>query len=153
MAVEVLIDEPGLRLGVIGPHVVAQWTRPPSAPELMRMRNVLRPWVARVGAFAAINLIDIGQLVPMDELARHEVATTQRLFAKEQRALANVIEGKGFLAASARSIVASLALLSRAPFEQRTFGEIESAATWVTGFFPGTSVADLVGATETVRAR
>lgn len=152
---ELLLTEPELRLGAIGPFVVAQWLRPPSAAQMRQMRTSLRPWVSRTGAFASLNLIDVAQLAPMDEGAREEVAVTQRLFAAEQRALANVIEGTGFVASAARSVAAGVAFLSRVTFPQRVFDRSASACAWLRGFFPDHPVGPgaLERAVESLRAR
>jgi hypothetical protein len=149
-----LLTEPELRLGAIGPFVLAQWLRPPTAPQMRQMRTSLRPWVSRTGSFASVNLIDIAQLAPMDDAAREEVAVTQRLFAAEQRALANVIEGSGFVASAARSVAAGVAFLSRVSFQQRVFDRPGPACAWLAGFFPGEAVgaAALERAVESLRA-
>jgi hypothetical protein len=111
--------------------------------------------VGRIGSFAALNLVDVSTFIPMDDAARKEVAVTQRVFAAEQRALANVIEGDGFMGSTARSVAAGVALLSRVPFQQRVFESPGPACAWLAGFFPGEPVgaADLEQAVAALRGR
>jgi len=125
-----------LRVTSVGVVIVARWLAPPSAEDMRLMRITLRPFVTRLDAFCALNVIDIENAAPMSEEARREVAQTQKEFAGRQRGLANVIEGHGFWAASIRSVASGLAFLSRVSFEQKIFDTVEPAADWLEALFP-----------------
>lgn len=121
-----------------GVVIVARWLAAPNAEDVRAMRAALRPFVSHHAAFCSMNVIDIEHATPMSEDARYEVAMTQKEFEGRQRGLANVIEGRGFWAASIRSVASGVALLSRVRFEQRIFDHVESGAHWLaTLFSPG----------------
>jgi hypothetical protein len=139
-ALELRIDEPYLRLIGVGPVTIGLWLRVPTSSDIRDMRDAIRPYVAQFDAFVALNIVDISRAAPMGEDVRREVAETQREFDGRQRALANVIEGDGFYAASVRSIASGMAILSRVKFEQRIFGTVEPAAMWLASTLPPTKV-------------
>jgi len=125
-----------LRITSTGVVVVARWLAAPTAADVRLMRFALRPYVGRLDAFCSLNVVDIEHATPMADDARKEVAQTQREFEGRQRGLANVIEGRGFWAASIRSVASGLALLSRVKFEQRIFDAVDPAALWLETLFP-----------------
>lgn len=137
-----------LRIVSSGSVIIARWLAPPTAEDMRLMRLALRPWVMRHESFCSLNVIDIEHASPMTDDARIEVAQTQKEFEGRQRGLANVIEGRGFWAASIRSVASGLAFLSRVKFEQKIFDTVQPAASWLATLFPpGT-----VDANEVMRA-
>jgi hypothetical protein len=130
-AVHIWIDEPALTCATWRSLVIAKWHAAPSATTVRAMREALTPYVGRQDAFAAINVVEIGDLGTLPEDARAEVVLTQRTFAEKQRALATVIHGEGFWAATVRSITAGLGALSRVKFPQRVFDHVDPATRWI----------------------
>ena len=129
-----------LRIVSAGNVIVARWLAPPTAEDMRLMRLALRPWVMRHESFCSLNVIDIEHASPMAEDARIEVAQTQKEFDGRQRGLANVIEGKGFWAASIRSVASGLAFLSRVKFEQKIFDTVDPAVAWLATLFPAGTI-------------
>lgn len=96
------------------------------------MRELLRAELSkRRSPFAAMNFIEARDATSFDESVRAEVAVTQREFASQQAALATVIEGAGFFAATVRGVATGVALLARTSFPQRVFEHTDEAALWV----------------------
>lgn len=148
--VSVVIDEPTLTLATWQKLVIARWRSAPTATTVRAMREALVPYVGRSDAFGAINIVEIADAGTLPDDARHEVVATQRLFAAKQRALATVIRGDGFWAATIRSVAAGLAVLGRVDFPQRVFHDIDPAVRWLAPKIPGLGTETVPAAIEAV---
>jgi len=129
--IELLVESATLTLGLYRSLVIARWVAAPSAEAMRTMRLALTPFVERSHGFSAINVVDIRNVGTLADDARTEVAKTQRFFEVKQRALANVILGRGFWGATIRGVTASLAVLSGVRFPQRVFDDVEPAMGWL----------------------
>jgi hypothetical protein len=111
--------------------LVARWKRVPTPAQMRSVRRAIRGVVSRSGEFAAINFVEARNATALPDDVRDEIAATQREFDHQQRALATVVEGTGFWAATVRSVAVGLALMSRTRFPQRVFGRSDDACAWV----------------------
>jgi hypothetical protein len=68
---------------------------------------------------------------PLLKELRAEAERLMTTSPKELLAVAEVIEGSGFLAATVRSIATGLVLVTRPPFPTRIFAGVEPAAAWL----------------------
>lgn len=149
-SVHTWVDGPALTCATWRSLVIARWHAPPSATNVRAMREALVPYVQGVEAFAALNLVEIADIGTMSEDARVEVVTTQRLFEAKQRALATVIHGEGFWAATIRSVAGGLAVLSRVKFPQRVFHGVDPAVRWLAPMLADVGDARVQSALEAI---
>jgi hypothetical protein len=107
-------------------------------PTKARLRRIgaVQEGVARrfPGGYAALALLpDVPHVGFVGELREEAVRLTLST-PKELRAVAEVIEGKGFLAATVRSIATGLMLVARPAWSMRVFAGIEPAAAWLSSW-------------------
>ncbi len=103
---------------------------------------------------AALIVIDSDAKPPSDAI-RAEIHRTLLAFGGKICAIAQIVEGKGFMAAAKRSALSMVALLARFPFPLRIFGETMEGAVWLAVQLPAGGVRfdtrALCDAAESVR--
>lgn len=126
----ILHDTPAVTVAAFGPYCLGRWRDIPNARDLEAMHLELQKWAGTVGAFAALNVIDVRAVVDIPRDAQKVIARIQSSFDRQQVALATVLPAKGYVAAAVRGIVAVMSLMSDARFEQEVFDAALPAARW-----------------------
>jgi hypothetical protein len=104
----------------------------PTAEGLRRMGAVQRDVAARFpGGYAALAMLPMVRRPAMTRELREEAERLTSSSPPELRAVAEVIDGKGFLAATLRSVATSMVMLTRPAWPMRVFAGVEPAAAWL----------------------
>jgi hypothetical protein len=85
------------------------------------------------GGIVAFSIANGGVKLP-DEDVRVAAAREMDRVRRLNRCAATVIEGTGFWAGAARSVVTAINLLGRPGFPTRVFGDVRTAAEWAQAF-------------------
>ena len=107
----------------------------PTAEHLHTVAAIQRDVAARFpGGYAALAILPVlaPQPLPRDMLDAAQALTSSA--PPEMQAVAEVIEGKGFLAATARSVATGMLLVGRPRWSMRIFAGVEPAAAWLSAW-------------------
>jgi hypothetical protein len=111
--------------------VIALRTQP-TAARLRRLDEIQRAVAARFpGGFVALAILPNLRAFPFDDDLREEAVRLTSSTPPELLAVAEIIEGKGFIAASIRSIATGMVFIARPKWAMRVFPGVEPAAAWL----------------------
>lgn len=83
------------------------------------------------GGMSILNLITRpSRMFDMPAKTRERATGLGKEMAPRTNVIANVVEGEGFFPAIARSIIASVAMLTSTPFPQKIFATLDEGAPW-----------------------
>ncbi len=121
-------------VGVWENVLVTHWHAPPSAPQLRRVGEAQARVAARFpdGFVVLVRLPAVAARV--GAVARDEAERLAASAPPSMQAIAYVVEGRGFVAASARSVALGVAMAFPHKRPIRTFGGLEPAAGWLATF-------------------
>lgn len=113
--------------------LVTVWRRSATAPLIRRVAPCQRDFMRRFpGGFTLLTIVE-----PQGREFSAEASAEAVKLGREShpyiRAHAYVIEGRGFVAAAVRSIVAGVALLTRFQAPQQVFDTVGEAVPWIVG--------------------
>jgi len=145
---EVHLREPGLVIATEKNLMGCLYADVPQAAFFERMRQVelglLRSFPSGMGIFNLI--MRPGKMFSMPSAVRHQAAALGTEMAPRTVAIANCVEAQGFFAATARSLIAGVAVLSQNRTPQRTFDRVDEALTWMLPVFNASSDVKLAAA-------
>ncbi len=140
--------------GVLGNVLVTFSKSEPSKEFLENWAQKAKQLAAEYQQVAALIVIDSAAKPPRDAI-RSEIHQTLSALGSQIVAIAQVVEGHGFLAAAKRSALSMIALITRYPFPVRIFGEVLDGSVWLAMQLPpGASKfesSQLMKAAEAVR--
>ncbi|HEV8244395.1 MAG TPA: hypothetical protein VGP93_01370 [Polyangiaceae bacterium] len=147
----ILYVDPHHATGVLG-NVIISYSI--AEPNMAYLEN----WIAGAQKLAVANeliacmtVIDSDAKPPSDAI-RLEIKKTFASFGEKITGVAQVVEGKGFVAAAKRAAVSMIMLLARVPFPISCFGEVTEAAIWLCGQMQGANPQRLDARTITSAA-
>lgn len=152
LRIEVADDMSGVgSYGPVSLHVSAR------TPTIARLKEVmkLQDRMAALGhATASLSVVEPTAVSPQSKEERD--VTTQMMLRSPVRAAAIVVEGSGFRAAAARTVIAGFFLLKR-PYPYRVFATADEGARWVVAMLARDGVRDvapdaLAAALQSLRA-
>jgi len=129
---ELFFRDDGVALASVGPVWVMLLTGTPTEARMLRVEPTFAAMKAAYpDGFATLTwaLPSVGMM--MDGGARQAVATITKVYAGDMLSRANVVEGDGFWAATARAVLSGLTLLSSVTTPQRTFTATGDAVAWL----------------------
>jgi hypothetical protein len=110
----------------------------PEADQLHRIHEIQRDVAARFPrGFAALAILPVLSPRPLSKEMREAAELVTGDAPPELLAVAEVIEGRGFVAAAIRSIATGLILVTRPRWPMRIFASVEPAAAWVSAWVEG----------------
>jgi hypothetical protein len=144
------------RMGHIGNVLVCFSRSEPSGQLLPRFTEAIRELNVRYSGGVAFLVVIDSDAGPPSERVREQIKKTLRDPGIRLAALAQVVEGRGFMAASKRSALALVALVARFPFPLKIFDTVSSGAEWILekmgdGALDNLTVSQLMGATHQLR--
>lgn len=119
-----------VRISRFGPVFAGIYEAPLNAEAF----DAARRWQAAV--MPDTRIIHFSLAFGAQRLAPQVQAAADRLihaFADRTCLAATVLKADGFQAATARTMLATIYLVSRVPYPRRVFGEVEDAASWLLG--------------------
>lgn len=122
---------PGLAVGEVGPVCVVLWRDVVDAPRFALQAAGVEEVVSRHPGRAAFVCIVEPTCAPPDDVHRKRSVALIDEQGERLACIAAVIEGSGFKAAIARSILSSMAILRRSRVPHRVFADVATASTWV----------------------
>ena len=126
-----------VRYGVSGGIWVMTLHAKPTAADMNLARAALKATLRRhPDGFPTLTWILPEAGFSMDTDARQAAATVTKEFNASILAMATLIEGEGFQAATVRAIIAGLDLMSRASAPKKTFADLHAAVAWSVSLRP-----------------
>jgi hypothetical protein len=126
------------------------WHDQATASGILRSRTLFEPWATRQPGGAAILVVVPAKLTrPPDEAARRAMVASTRAPEGIFRGMGTLLEAEGFIAASARAIVARIHRFDVA----NIFRTVDEAAAWAARVLddPGHTAEGLAAAIRTAR--
>ena len=115
-----------------GPIWVMVMTAPPTTDGMLHSRPTLAAMKERHPAgFATMTYVLPSAGFKMEADARQAAADATKAYAESIRIIANVVEGSGFAAATARAVLSGLHLLTRLQPPERVFASGDEALEWI----------------------
>jgi hypothetical protein len=139
-----------LVIGQLRDTCLSVWRAKPAPQTFSLQRSELVRVVRQFPGRASFVCVIEETCPPLDETLRRASVEMMGQLGKDLRAVACVIEGTGFKASIARSVLVGIQLLLRSPVPIRFFRSMEEAAPWLQGH--PTAARDLVQALHALRA-
>jgi hypothetical protein len=150
---ELLIEDPSIRVGLVGSVVIAIWPGAASVHALERLDEAFQQAVARCrGGFAYLAVVE-ATTRPPDLAARQKIVAMIEAHSNHIRVYATALLGGA--AWIARPVMTGLSLLARPPFPMQYFNGVPLAAEWLCEKHPrlsNVSVGTLIETTEHLRS-
>jgi hypothetical protein len=143
----------GLLMATIGPLTLAFWTRKPTPERFEIQRASLAADVARRPGEALFLCVITEPVDPPDEAERLASARMISDLGRDLVACAGVIEGRGFRAAVARTVLSGIARLIHSPTKLGFFDEVEPACEWLEKFSPSGALGEVISQVTLARAK
>lgn len=103
----------------------------PTAEDMFLARPALKTMLERhPSGFPTVTWVLPQAGYSMDSDARHAAAEVTREYNASLLAMATLIEGQGFQAATVRAIISGLDLMARASAPKKVFADVPSCFTW-----------------------
>ena len=126
-----------VRYGICGGIWIMTLFAKPTAADMNLARAALKSTLVRhPDGFPTLTWILPEAGFSMDADARQAAATVTREFNASILAMATLIEGEGFQAATVRAIIAGLDLMARASAPKKTFADLRAAVVWSVSLRP-----------------
>lgn len=150
---ELLIDDPTIRVGLVGSVVIAIWPGVASVHALERLDEAFAQSISRCGGGFAYLAVVEATTRPPDLAARQKIVAMIEAHSSHIRVYATALLGGA--AWIARPIMTGLSLLARPPFPMQYFNGVPLAAEWLCEKHPrlsNVSVTALIETTERLRS-
>ena len=122
---------PGLFMATWHDLLVDVWLDVPTVELLDQLVDRQLALAERLpGGFAVMGVIQIGMARLPDEV-RARAGEVAKQTSEHVRALAHVIEGKGFVPAMIRTAATTINFMSHPPYPHTVAGNVEEAAEWI----------------------
>lgn len=156
MAGEVFWSDDGMAIGWLGAAFVTVLRRPMELRHTKEMRRAAVRFNELVTISSSLTVLELGAFRNVSDEVRREIADIMKLYPT--LGTATVVEGTGFKAATGRTIMAGIYLLSRPPYPQKIFDSVGDGARFAAqlltdGKQPPVDPAALVRTVEMARAR
>jgi RNA polymerase sigma-70 factor, ECF subfamily len=152
-AFELLIDDPLLRVGLVGSTAIGIWPGVPTVRAFELLDEAATMVLERCGGgFAYLAVVEATVRGP-DLAARQKIISMMEKHSGHIRVYATALLGGG--AWIARPVMTGLSLLTRPPFPMQFFNGVELAARWLAEKHPelsNASAATLIETTERLRS-
>ena len=119
----------GLETALLGSVLVLRYRETPTLETVDRIEHHVSRAVAARERIAILVIIE-EQPVP-DAPTRRGIAQLLQRHAQHAIAIAQVVRGEGFMAATVRAVLASIAMVVRPPYPMRVFAAHEDAVRWL----------------------
>lgn len=119
----------GLETALLGSVLVLHYRQTPTLLTVDVVAGRVKSALAVRERIALLVIID-EQPVP-DSATRRGIAELLQRHAREAIAIAQVVRGAGFMAATVRAVLASIAMVVRPPYPMRVFAAHDDAILWL----------------------
>jgi hypothetical protein len=114
--------------------LVASWRDAPTPPFMRKMGDHTAAIIARYPkGYISLAFVPPIAVFPGPEF-RVEAERVTKLGATHLKAIAQVVEGKGFGAATVRALISGVHMVSRNAYPSRVFDETDEAISWLLPF-------------------
>lgn len=129
----VVHEDDALQIVVWDRVVTSRWRSAPTKEGLVLLGRHQRALLEALGDGRILALTIVGPRATM--LISGEARKEAEALAKSGRttliALAQVVEGEGFMAATARAVISGVQLAVRNPYPTKVFGRVDEACPWM----------------------
>jgi hypothetical protein len=132
-------DEAGA-IGTYGPVILNVAARPLPIDRIRESSRLTKKLEQNRGKIGSYTVIEAAAVSPQPENERDE--TNKMMLASPLTAAALIIEGTGFRAAAARTVIAGYFILKR-PYAVKVMSEANAGASWLVGELGAKGVRDL----------
>ncbi len=151
-SVRILHAAPDCGIGVWRHFVLIVWRQKPTAESVAALRRTYVQLGRELpDGFWALGAIEAG--APQPEAAeRTAIADAMNAAGSQMRGSVVVLEATGFLAATIRTALGAMILLTRAKFPRAFVATLDEAASWMRARAPGVDPHELVERFEEMRS-
>jgi hypothetical protein len=153
---EIIFEEPDFTIGAVENCLVWSFRASVTAERVQRARPLHLTLKKEFPKFGVMTIVGENISLSMSQEARDLSTTITKEFQPYYCGVCEVIEGKGFGASVARSVVAGIRLLARSSAPAKVFSEIDAASTWLGGLMspsePERAAKALAAAAQRIRA-
>jgi hypothetical protein len=114
---------------------VAVWRKDVTMTQLDAFATELRAFIPRCEGkgYASITVIEPTISLRMPDDVRKASEKLQRECAPHIQCMAYLVEARGFIAATARTVASGFTLVTRAPYPLKIFGTLGECSVWTSG--------------------
>lgn len=151
--VQVIGSNPECAVGVLENYVFLCWRREiVQAGSTWARKAFLDVRRARPNDKVAFcTVVDAGCALSTPPEVRNDLAAMLKKHEAQLAGASITFEGKGFKMTMVRSVITAIYMASRSQFPNSVFGEIESAAAWLSLLAPSQSPSEIVAAIGQLR--
>ena len=129
----ILHDEPGLVIASWEHVVIGVWWHDTTAQDLMRLADEYRRVAEGQSYLSSLTVLRVKARLNIDESVRKQGSVIATEFAHVLDGSAVIVEAKGLAATIIRSVLTSIALLSRSSNPVKPFSKIADGCEWLMG--------------------
>lgn len=132
---KVLLETSAITVCVLDDLFLSHWFAPIELDTFQSFASVQRAFAAsRPGTYSTMSIVELERVGRMDEEARARSQQHLHAMAPRLTAMAQVLLGAGFLAATARAVVTGQSMLKRPTYAWKIFDVIDPGCAWVASY-------------------
>lgn len=129
---KVLLETSAISVCVLDDLFLSHWFAPIDLDTFRSFASVQRGFAAsRTGSYSTMSIVELERVGRMDEEAKAFSQDHLHKMAPRLTAMAQVLLGAGFVAATARAVVTGQSMLKRPTYAWKIFDAIDPGCAWI----------------------